>query len=76
MSPEVSSHMAQPHPWKMLSKASENGLVYTHKFNESDFFDVSNLHILHVIFSTKNGESWQRKETLSNETRRIFTTFA
>lgn len=31
----------------------QSELVYTHKFNESYFFNLSNLHILHVIFSTK-----------------------
>lgn len=34
----------------MLSKTSEGGLVYGHKFNESYFFNLSNLHIVLVIY--------------------------
>lgn len=53
MSPEVSSPMTQTHARKKLSKTSESGLVRAHKFNESYFFNLSNLHILYVIFNTK-----------------------
>lgn len=53
MSPEVSSPMTQTHAQKMLSKTSESGLVHAHKFSESYFFNLSNLHILYVIFNTK-----------------------
>ena len=37
----------------MLSKTLKGWLVYTHKFNESYVFDLSDLPILHVIFSPK-----------------------
>ena len=47
------SHDSAPPPGKMFSKTLKGWLVYTHKFNESYFFDLSDLPILHVIFSPK-----------------------
>lgn len=44
----------------------QSELLYTHKFNESYFFNLSNLHILHVIFSTKKW--WELAE--GKETRK------
>lgn len=53
MSPKISSLMTQTHARKMLSKTSESGLFHAHKFNDSYFFNLSNLRILYVIFNTK-----------------------